>query len=224
MKIAIIVGHSRLANGNYTSANGIKNEYLTMKKLAPFIKKYLEQEGNSVDVINCPELKLKDSREEKKYKLDIVNNKNNKYDLLVELHMNAFNSKAAGTEVLYYSEKGNSIAKRVEYKLSTVFDGRGTKKREDLYILRDSRCTAILVEVCFCDSKKDCDLYDKTGEDKIAKLIAEGILGKTINTNNSDNEFYRVVVGSYKEKANAERLIKELREKGYPAFVDIYKK
>ena len=224
MKIAITVGHSRLENGNYTSANSIKNEYLTMKKLAPYIKKYLEQEGHKVDVIICPELKFNKSTEEKNYKLNIVN-KNN-YDLLIELHMNAFNTTAKGTEVLYISNKGYEFAKRIEYKLSTIFDGRGVKKRDDLYILRESKCPAILLEICFCDNKKDCDLYDKAGDDKIAKLIAEGILNKTISSKKetTNNPLYRVVVSSYKERANAERLLNELREKGYPAFIDVYEK
>ena len=179
MKIALSVGHSRLSNGNYTSANGVKNEYLTMKKLAPQIKNFLELEGHKVDIINCPELKFKEPKEEKNYKLNIINN--NKYDLLIELHMNAFNGKAEGTEVLYYSKKGSEVAKRVENKLATIFKGRGIKQRTDLYILRDSICTAILIELCFCDNDSDCKIYDKMGEIKIARLIAEGIIGKTIS-------------------------------------------
>ena len=36
------------------------------------------------------------------------------------------------------------------------------------------------MEICFCDSVSDKQLYDSLGVDKIAKAIVEGILNKTI--------------------------------------------
>ena len=35
--------------------------------------------------------------------------------------------------------------------------------------------TAILLEVCFLDNRKDCALYQKIGVKKIAQAIADGI-------------------------------------------------
>ena len=40
----------------------------------------------------------------------------------------------------------------------------------------------------------------------------------------ASNTHYRVIIGSYTNKANADKLVSELKSKGYPAFVDIYKK
>lgn len=54
-KIALSIGHSILKNGECTSASGVVNEYKYNKKLAPYIKKYLEKVGCTVNIINVPE-------------------------------------------------------------------------------------------------------------------------------------------------------------------------
>ena len=198
MKIAIAVGHSILKNGNCTSAGGYVQEYAYCKELAPLIKNYLVKEGNTVDVIVCPERKFNKSYEEKTYKLGKINGK--KYDLVIELHLNAFNGSAKGTEVLYFSEKGKVYAQRVNDKLDDMFTDRNIKKRTDLYILKDTDCPAILVEAFFCDNKEDYAKADETHEKKlIAKKIAEGIIGKTLtqSSETSKNVFKN---GDYKDK------------------------
>ncbi|WP_301951474.1 N-acetylmuramoyl-L-alanine amidase, partial [Clostridioides difficile] len=49
-----------------------------------------------------------------------------------------------------------------------------------LYWLNHTIAPAILIEVCFVDSKADTDYY-VNNKDKVAKLITEGILNKDIN-------------------------------------------
>lgn len=183
MKIAITVGHSILKNGNCTSAGGYVQEYKYCKELAPLIANYLKQEKHTVDVIVCPERQFNKAYEEKTYKLSKVNRKG--YDLLVELHLNAFNGSAKGTEVLYYSDRGKIYAQRVNDKLDDIFTDRNIKKRTDLYILRDTDCPAILVEAFFCDNKEDYQKADEAHEkDLIARKIAEGILNKNLDIQN----------------------------------------
>ena len=123
-KICITIGHSMLKNSNITSADGVKmsgcNEYKYNKLLAPYIKKYLEQLGNDVDIITCPEKQFDKSTDEANYKLNLVNKGG--YDLVIELHLNASDNKSAnGCEVLYLSESGKKYAIRVQEKLATVF-------------------------------------------------------------------------------------------------------
>ena len=38
------------------------------------------------------------------------------------------------------------------------------------------------------------------------------------------NIYYRVVVGSYKDKKNAEEMVEKLKKDGYDSFIAIYKK
>lgn len=175
-RVAISVGHSILKNGMCTSAGGCVNEYQYNKKLAPLLKKYLERSGWVADVIRCPEKKFSAASEEKSYKLPLINSKN--YDLAVELHLNASNSKGYGAEVYYKTSSGEKYAKRIQKKLSTLFRDRGAKKTDSLYFLNGTKPPAILVESFFCDNKDD---YKKGKDiDKVARLIAEGIIGGQI--------------------------------------------
>ncbi|WP_286316877.1 N-acetylmuramoyl-L-alanine amidase [Romboutsia ilealis] len=185
MKIAITVGHSILKNGTCTSAKGEVLEYSYCKELAPILQKYLNTEGHSADVIVCPEREFIKASEEKNYKLNKVNNKG--YDLVAELHLNAYDGKAKGTEVLYYSSKGKEYAQRVNDKLDDIFTDRDIKKRDDLYILTKTEPVAILIECFFCDSKEDYQRGDEAHEkDLIARKIAEGILNKDISSSYKD--------------------------------------
>lgn len=175
-KIALSIGHSILKNGECTSASGVVNEYKYNKKLAPYIKKYLEKVGCTVDIINVPEKKFTSKSSEKTYKLDKING--HKYDMAIELHLNCANRKAHGCEVYYVSSKGKEIAQRIDKKLGTVFTDRGVKTAQ-LYFLTKTDCPSALVESFFCDSKSDYKIGKNY--DKIGKLIAEGIVGVNIN-------------------------------------------
>lgn len=175
-KIALSIGHSILKNGECTSASGVVNEYKYNKKLAPYIKKYLEKVGCTVDIINVPEKKYTSKSSEKTYKLEKING--HKYDMAIELHLNCANGKAHGCEVYYVSSKGNEIAQRIDKKLGTVFTDRGVKTAQ-LYFLTKTDCPSALVESFFCDSKSDYKIGKNY--DKIGKLIAEGIVGVNIN-------------------------------------------
>jgi len=186
MKIAITVGHSILKSGLCTSANGVVNEYQYCKMLADFLAKILRSAGCTVDIIICPEKQFAKSTEERTYKLTRINGK--KYDLCIELHLNSYNGSAIGTEVLYCSNTGKMYAQRVVNKLGTVFTSRGVKDRPDLYMLNSTDCPAIMIETFFCDNKNDYDIATKLGYGEVAKLIAEGILNKSIVSDKGNSE------------------------------------
>lgn len=178
MRIALTVGHSILSNGNCTSADGKKyggcNEYKWCKAFSKQLSNALIKKGHKVDVIICPEKKFTSSTQEKGYKLNKINS--GKYDLVIELHLNASSPSANGTEVLYKSSTGKIYASKIQRELSTIFNDRGIKQRTDLYILNGTKPPAILIETFFCTNKSD---YKKAkgvlNRKKIAKLIAEGV-------------------------------------------------
>lgn len=175
-KVAISVGHSILKNGMCTSADGCVNEYEYNKKLAPLVRKYLKLAGWEADVIRCPEKKFATKAEEKTYKLPKINK--GRYDLAVELHLNASDGKGYGAEVYYKTSSGKKYAAAVQKKLATLFQDRGEKKDDHLYFLNGTKPPAILVESFFCDNAGD---YKKGKDlDKVALLIAEGVAGKKI--------------------------------------------
>lgn len=81
-------------------------------------------------------------------------------DLDVSVHFNAFEttSNPMGTEVLYVSQA--KLAEQVSDAIASVgFINRGPKQRTDLFFLNQTSEPAILIEVCFCDSETDTDIY-----------------------------------------------------------------
>lgn len=230
MKIWLSVGHSMLVDGEITSADGTAlggvNEYMYNKNLVEYVARYLKSAGHTVDVIIIPEktMPVKNSTiAEMNYKIPKENAGN--YDLSIELHLNAFNGQAHGTEVYYKTEKGKPYAERVVKNLSQYFTNRGAIKRDNLYMLNRTKAPAILIESFFCDSKTDYNKAQKIGLIKIGKAIAEGICGKELNNDMSikedtKNTVYKVQVGAFSNKKNAIKLCNELKEKGYKnAFV-----
>lgn len=178
MKIALTVGHSLLRNGSYTSADGKKyggcNEYVWCKAFSKQLANKLKGYGHDATCIVCPEKQFTSSTQEKSYKLNLINNGN--YDLIIELHLNAYTPESNGTEVLYKSSTGKKFADQVQKQLATIFKDRGTKQRKDLYILNGTKPPAILLETFFCTNAAD---YKKAkghiNRNKIAKLVAKGI-------------------------------------------------
>ncbi len=226
MKIILTVGHSILKTGSCTSADGRPFggvlEYAYNKNTVNRIAEYLRSVGHKVDVLICPELRFGKSTEEKTYKLQRVNSGG--YDLAVELHLNASAlHNARGCETLYNSEKGKKIAQQILNRLATVFKSRGIQKRTGLYMLNSTTPTTVMLETFFCDNSADCALAEKTD---VALLIAEGIHGGAIKKQPDQTAdsvpsgmLYRVQTGAFSVKSNAERLLAELKQKGFDAFI-----
>ena len=223
MKILLTVGHSILKTGVCTSADGRSYggvlEYAYNKSIVNQAAAYLRQVGHTVDILVCPELEFARSTDEKSYKVPKANAGG--YDLVAELHLNASAlHNARGCEVLYYSDAGKIVAQRIQEKLSTVFKDRGVQKRTGLYMLKSTKPTAVMVESFFCDSEEDCELAEKTD---VALLIAEGIHGGDIAAISEEERptgmLYRVQSGAFAVRANADRLLAELKGKGYEAFI-----
>ncbi|PBH30101.1 cell wall hydrolase, partial [Clostridioides difficile] len=99
-----------------------------------------------------------------------------------------------GTETIYKTNNGKVYAERVNEKLATVFENRGAKSDvRGLYWLSHTKAPAILIEVCFVDSKADTDYYIRH-KDIVAKLIAEGILNKNINNEGVKQMYKHTIV------------------------------
>jgi N-acetylmuramoyl-L-alanine amidase len=82
-------------------------------------------------------------------------------DLDVSVHFNAYETtnEPMGTECLYVTQE--ELAATISKSISTVagFKDRGPKKRTDLFFLNQTDMPAVLIEVCFVDSRADVALY-----------------------------------------------------------------
>lgn len=116
----------------------------------------------------------------------LVSEHNKKIRILdISIHFNSSGirtNQAIGTEVLYFRESIKSFAQKVSQSISDVsgLKNRGAKKRE-LVFLTQTNQPAILIEVCFVNSVKDVDIYQKKFHDicqTIADCVMEFILSK----------------------------------------------
>jgi N-acetylmuramoyl-L-alanine amidase len=100
-------------------------------------------------------------------------------DLDASVHLNAYQttSKAMGTECLYLTQKDLATSMASAIADAGHFLDRGPKQRSDLFFLNNTEAPAILIEVCFVDSKTDADLYRKNF-DAICTAIADAIAGE----------------------------------------------
>lgn len=83
-------------------------------------------------------------------------------DLAVELHLNAYNSQASGTEMIYYpgSKKGLALAQRLQKAAVAVLGlpNRGVKtpmRGRGMVFLERTNCPAVIIESFFIDNGAD---------------------------------------------------------------------
>ena len=104
-----------------------------------------------------------------------------KSDILISIHCNAFaNTDVKGIETLHYtfSDNGKKLAKLVHNELIEATDtlNRGVKPRKDLFVLRETKPPAILVEFGFMTNKNELKLLqDEEYQWKLAEAVAEGV-------------------------------------------------
>lgn len=148
----------------------------------------------------------------------------NKCNMFVSIHLNAHKTtdNPMGCEVITYNTKFKE-AKDICSNLEKLgFKNRGVKHNKNLYELKNTNCRAMIVEVCFVDSKADTTLLKEVGVYKIAKAIAFGIMGvekdmaKPIEQTGAK---YRVCVGSFAQYQNAVNKKKELENMGIDCFI-----
>ena len=143
-------------------------------------------------------------------------------DVAMSFHTNA--GGGDGSESFYYSSSadGKRLATLCEKHTKAIGqNSRGIKNGNHLHFVRGTKMVAVLCEVAFIDNDKDNDIIDTVAEQKkfgvaYAKAALEyfGIAYKE-----QSNKIYRVQVGAYSDKANAEKLQKELKSKGYNAII-----
>ncbi|MBO1582261.1 N-acetylmuramoyl-L-alanine amidase [Bacillus sp. XF8] len=117
-------------------------------------------------------------------------------DLVISFHLNSFNTSANGVEVLYYDQK--DLAAKISSQLSQDIGwyNRGAKKRTDLYVLKNTKAPAILIELGFIDN--DADMA-KWNVDKIANSIVYALTGKTVGGSSGEGNVgkQRVISGGF---------------------------
>lgn len=170
MKIAIDIGHNAFPDIGAASLMGSED------KMAMNVGKMLIQmlTASGYQVVNVMPDHAESIRDSLEKRVDAANKSG--AELFVSIHMNA--GGASGTEVWIGSEKGRKIAEKIVRSIGELgFKNRGIKLQgkdgKGLYVLKNTRMTALLVEGCFLDSREDMKLYNS---EKMASAICRGII------------------------------------------------
>lgn len=155
-------------------------------------------------------------------------------DYFISFHRNsaANPNQYNGVQTLVYDKSGRKLdmAQNINGALGELgFKEIGVEARPDLVVLRRTKMPAVLIETGFINSDKDNAIWD-AHFNEIAQAIAGSILG-TLNEETVENPagmtvdsnpepiYYRVQTGSFRNRANAENMLYELQDKGFPAFL-----
>lgn len=167
MKIGFDLGHG--CNSD-RGARGIRAEEDLINEVGADVIAGLREAGHTVlEVRPAKAINVRDSLQQRCTMANF-----GRCDYFVSLHFNAFNGKANGTEVFAISEKGKQLASPVLGEICQLgFTNRGVKDGSHLFVIKNTKMPAILIEGCFIDSKQDVERYDK-GE--ISGAILKGLL------------------------------------------------
>ena len=171
-------GHNSIVPG----ANKYLNEVTEDRSVKNKVISYLKGAGHTV--YDCTD----DSGRTQSANLSNIVTKCNahKVDLDISIHLNA--GGGTGVEVWYY--EGDSVGRTKAAAVSAAvakalgLKDRGAKATKDLYVLRNTKATAILVECCFVDSQTDASAWNA---DKCAKAIVEAVTGKAVSAGSSNS-------------------------------------
>jgi N-acetylmuramoyl-L-alanine amidase len=174
MIITYDFGHG---TGGDRGAQGYLNEEKVCREYGALVIKKLTSLGHTCYNCTPPEVKNGTLIQSLAYRVNKANSY--KSDLHLCFHVNSYATDVAtGCEVEYYSSSGKVYAEKISKEISKALDltNRGAKQRKDLYILKNTNMTAVLIEPFFCSTLKDCNKYNA---EKLSDAIVYAITGKT---------------------------------------------
>lgn len=233
IKIGLDAGHGLHTSGKQTP-DGVKEWTLNDKVRDKVVKILSDYECEIIHVDN-DEGEVDES----------LSSRLNKYlnagvDVFVSIHHNAFTgnwNNATGVET--YTDNNPTpedvrLANYIQVKLVeyTGLRDRGVK-HSNFYVINQDRVPAVLTEGGFMDSVIDNKVITSDeGQSAYAKAVAEGLIDflglnkkepAVVETTSTD-VLYRVQVGAYSKKENAEAMQERLKSLGIDSIIKTEKK
>ena len=200
-------------------AYGNTTEGVQCGKIADACKIALERSGVDVMLMHDESMQTKCAE-------------SNKFDadLHVPIHTNAFNGKVTGTRMFYYAEggEGQKACRAIFARLAPVTPGTSENIRADasLYEVRVPAAPTAYIECEFHDNPAASQWIVENTE-LIGETIARGIcdyFGVTFKEPEqpkpaTTDKLYRVQVGAFAVRENAEKMLARLKAAGFEGFI-----
>ena len=217
MKVFLGVGHGGSDPG--AVANGVKEKDLNLS-IALACRDVLKKHG--------VEVKMSRTKDEEDSLSEEIRECNDYGpDLAVDIHNNA--GGGDGAEVFYHHGGGKSktLAENILAEVVKLGqNSRGAKVRKnsqgnDYYgFIRQTSAPAVIVECAFVDNASDLKiLATESDRKKVGEAIAKGILKTLGIAYQSENGRWKVQVGCYLYRENAEAMHRKLKAVGFDAFI-----
>ena len=220
-KIVLDAGHGGTDPGAVYNGRNEKDDNLA---LAEAVGKILEDNG-----VNVVYTRTEDIYQTPFEKAKTANQSGADYFISFHRHSSPEDNQYQGVEVLVYNKSGikYEMAKNIVGALGELgFREIGVKERPGLVVLRRTKMPALLIETGFINSNSDNTLFDEK-KDEIAQAIAGAVLGTLSEETIATPLYYRVQTGAFRSRENADRMLYQLADQGYPAFLlyenDLYK-
>ena len=134
-----------------------------------------------------------------------------------------------GAEVFHHhgGGKGKTLAENILAEIVKVGqNSRGAKIRKnssgkDYYgFIRETSAPAVIVECAFVDNSTDLTILSTESQKKsMGEAIAKGVL-KTLGVEiQGEKRYYKVQVGAYLYRENAEDMQRKIKSVGFDAFI-----
>lgn len=156
-------------------------------------------------------------------------------DFYLSIHHNAGINGGTGGGVVAYTYNNVDVKTAAWQKelYNAVIKHTGLKgnratplAKANLAECRQTNMPAVLLECGFMDSSTDVpiiltdDFAEKVAKACVETIVARGKLNKKVIKEEPVSEkIYRVQVGAYSQKANAEAMVKKLKNDGYDAII-----
>lgn len=167
MKILLIAGHGQGDSG--AVGNGYKEADLT-REVVKLLKSQLDYYAD---------ITIADTSKNWYTYANRVTLDFSPYDYVLEIHFNAYNEEAKGTEIyITTSEKTYGVETEIVKGISSIgFANRGVKRKNWAVIQRakNQGVSSALLEICFIDNLNDITLY-QNNKNEVIKAIANGII------------------------------------------------
>ncbi|MGM9926286.1 MAG: N-acetylmuramoyl-L-alanine amidase [Bacillus sp. (in: firmicutes)] len=227
MKIVLDAGHGYNTPGK-RSPDGLQ-EYEINRSIASYARKYLLAYRNVTITFTHSD------QQDVPLKTRTAKANSMNADCLISIHANAAGNgikwnSAAGIETFVHHAAGarsRSLADKVQQNMvvATGLRNRGVKT-VDLYILRETKMAAVLVECGFMTNQSEAkllqsDTYRKACGEAIAEAIAQEYGLQKVQTAPlpPSTGLYKVQVGAFHNKQNAEALAMKLKRQGYEPYI-----